>query len=74
MKKSLKEIINELQKENGVELSITLNDNDDLINDIGLDSLDLAQLTVMIEDIYGIDVFENKIVRKVYEIKELISE
>ena len=57
-----------------VELSITLNDNDDLINDIGLDSLDLAQLTVMIEDIYGIDVFENKIVRKVYEIKELISE
>ena len=74
MKKSLKEIINEIQKENGVELSITLNDNDDLINDIGLDSLDLAQLTVMIEDIYGIDVFENKIVRKVYEIKELISE
>jgi acyl carrier protein len=74
MKKSLKEIINELQKENGVELSITLNDNDDLINDIGLDSLDLAQLTVMIEDIYGIDVFEKKIVRKVYEIKELISE
>jgi acyl carrier protein len=74
MKKSLKEIINEIQKENGVELSITLNDNDDLINDIGLDSLDLAQLTVIIEDIYGIDVFENKIVRKVYEIKELISE
>lgn len=74
MKKNLKEIINEIQKENGVELSITLNDNDDLINDIGLDSLDLAQLTVMIEDIYGIDVFENKIVRKVYEIKELISE
>jgi acyl carrier protein len=74
MKKSLKEIINEIQKENGVELSITLNDNDDLINDIGLDSLDLAQLTVMVEDIYGIDVFENKIVRKVYEIKELISE
>jgi|LakMenEpi03Aug12_release.lakeMendotaPanAssembly.Ray.scaffolds.fasta_scaffold1028596_2 acyl carrier protein len=74
MKKNLKEIINEIQKENGVKLSITLNDNDDLINDIGLDSLDLAQLTVMIEDIYGIDVFENKIVRKVYEIKELISE
>jgi acyl carrier protein len=52
MKKSLKEIINEIQEENNIKITDTLNDNDDLINDIGLDSLDLAQLTVIIEDIY----------------------
>ena len=74
MKKTLLQIINEVQEENGLDISRTLNDDDDLINDLGLDSLDLAQLTVIIEDIYGVDVFENKIVRKVSKIKELINE
>jgi acyl carrier protein len=74
MKKNLLEIINEILEENGMDLLEKLEDNDDLINDIGLDSLDLALLTVMIEDEYGIDVFENKIIRKVFEIKELINE
>lgn len=74
MKKTLLQIINEVQEENGLDISRTLNDDDDLINDLGLDSLDLAQLTVIIEDIYGVDVFEHKIVRKVSEIKELINE
>jgi acyl carrier protein len=74
MKKSLKEIINEIQEENNIKITDTLNDNDDLINDIGLDSLDLAQLTVIIEDIYGVDIFEKKIIRKIHEIKELINE
>ena len=74
MKKSLLEIINEIQVENGYEPFEKLNDNDDLINDVGLDSLDLALLTVMIEEVYGIDIFEKKIIRKIYEIKELINE
>jgi|LakMenE01Jun11ns_1017448.scaffolds.fasta_scaffold6918287_1 acyl carrier protein len=73
MKKSLLEIINEIQEENGDSLIEKLDDNDDLINDIGLDSLDLALLTVMIEEVYGIDIFEKKIIRKIYEIKELIN-
>lgn len=72
MKKSLFEIITELQSENGIEVSKEINDNDDLINDLGFDSLDLALLTVMIEEEYGVDIFEKKIVRKVYEIKEQI--
>jgi acyl carrier protein len=74
MKKTLKEIINEIQLENGLEVSNVINDDDDLINDLGLDSLDLAQLTVIIEDIYNVDVFEKKVIRKIYEIKELINE
>jgi acyl carrier protein len=74
MKKNLKKIINEIQEENGLKISNVINDNDDLVNDLGLDSLDLAQLTVIIEDIYGVDIFEEKIIRKIYEIKKLINE
>lgn len=74
MKRNLFEIITQLQSENGIEISEIINDTDDLINDLGFDSLDLAELTVIIEDEYGIDIFEHKIIRKVYEIKELINE
>lgn len=39
-----------------------------LRNDINLDSLDLAELTVRIENEFGIDVFEDGIVETVGEI------
>lgn len=74
MKKKLFNIITDLQIENGIEPSKTINDNDDLINDLGFDSLGLAQLTVIIEEQYGVDVFEKNIIRKVYEIREQINE
>ena len=74
MKKTLFDIITNLQVDNGWEPSKIINDNDDLINDLGFDSLDLATLTVIIEEEYGVDIFEHKIIRKVYEIKELINE
>jgi acyl carrier protein len=74
MKKTLFEIIKELQYDNGLVVSETINDEDDLINDLGFDSLNLAELTVIIEDEYGVDIFEKKIIRKVYEIKELLNE
>jgi len=74
MKKTLFEIIKELQCDNGLVVSENINDEDDLINDLGFDSLDLAELTVIIEDEYGVDIFEKKIIRKVYEIKDLLNE
>lgn len=74
MKKNLFDIITELQSENGIQISKVINDSDDLINDLGFDSLGLAVLTVIIEEEYGVDIFEKKIIRKVYEIKELINE
>ena len=74
MKKTLFEIIKELQCDNGLVVSENINDEDDLINDLGFDSLNLAELTVIIEDEYGVDIFEKKIIRKVYEIKELLNE
>jgi acyl carrier protein len=39
-----------------------------LRQDLGFDSLDLAELTVRIEDKYNIDIFENGIVNSVGEI------
>lgn len=73
MKKNLFEIITQLQLENGIQVSEVINDTDDLINDLGFDSLNLAELTVIIEDDYGVDIFENGIIRKVYEIKKQIN-
>ena len=44
-----------------------------LRNDIGFDSLDLAELTVRIEAEYGIDIFEEGIVNTVGEIAEKLD-
>lgn len=44
-----------------------------LRNDIGLDSLDLAELTVRIEAEFDIDVFEDGIVYTVGEIFEKLN-
>jgi acyl carrier protein len=74
MKRTLFEIIKQLQIDSGIEPSTVINDDDDLINDLGFDSLDLAELTVIIEDEYGVDIFEKKIIRKIYEIKQQINE
>jgi len=41
----------------------------DLRNDLGFDSLDLAELTVRIEKDFGIDVFADGIVTTIGEIK-----
>jgi acyl carrier protein len=74
MKKNLFEIITQLQSENGIQVSEVINDTDDLINDLGFDSINLAELTVIIEEEYGVDIFEKGIIRKIYEIKEQIDE
>lgn len=73
MKKTLLEIINEIRMDNDLSELDSIKDTDDLMTDFNFDSLRLAQLTVIIEDEYGIDIFENKIIRKIYEIKELLK-
>ena len=41
--------------------------------DLALDSLDLAELTVRIEDEYGVDIFEDGFIRTVGEILEKLK-
>jgi acyl carrier protein len=73
MKNNLDIIINDLLSSNNKPNVSTLNDNDDLINDIGFDSLELAELTVIIEEQYDVDIFEHKVIRTVGEIKEILK-
>ena len=71
MKKSLLELINEVLDEN---LLFEIHPDMHLRNDIGMDSLDLAHLTVLIEDEYGIDIFEENNVDTVLDILNKINE
>lgn len=64
----LKEIINTVlsnrSKPTLTELEVSYN----LRNDIGFDSMDLAELTVRIEAEYDVDIFEDGVVNTVGEI------
>ena len=70
-------IIKEICEEKDYK-SIEIADTDNfkslhLRNDIGFDSFDLAQLTVMIEDEYDVDVFEDGLIETVGEILDKID-
>jgi len=69
-------IINSIRKKKGEqELSAHyLTENSSLRNDIGFDSLDLAELTVRIEDGFGIDIFEHGNVDTISEILKRLGE
>ena len=54
----LYEIINQILKENDLDTFDKFEDSHHLKNDLGLDSFNLAELTVLIEDEYDIDIFE----------------
>ena len=69
MEERVIEIINNLIMENGIEISLEeINDSTSLTNDLGLDSFNLAQLTVEIESEFGVDIFENGVISSVGDI------
>ena len=53
--------------------NIIINTSTNLRDHLGLDSLDLAELTVRIEEEYDIDVFEDGIIETVGEILEKLN-
>ena len=53
--------------------NIIINTSTILRDHLGLDSLDLAELTVRIEEEYDIDVFEDGIIETVGEILEKLN-
>jgi len=69
MKEKVIEIINDILNENNIEVSIEeINESTILTTDLGLDSFNLAQLTVEIESEFGIDIFENEVISTVGDI------
>ena len=66
---TLKSIINDilLEKE-GASTVDSLPDDTSLTKDLGLDSLHLAEMTVRLEDEYGIDVFAEDVPNKIGDV------
>jgi len=73
MEEKILEIINTVLDNRSKEKISVLSPDMHLRNDIGLDSLDLAELTVRIEAEYDIDIFEDGIVDTVKEIFEKLK-
>jgi len=73
MKENLLNLINVVLKNRGKETISDIQNTYSLINDIGLDSLDLAELTVRIEAEYDVDIFEDGIVNTIGEIMQKIE-
>ena len=69
MREKVIEIIFNILKENDIEVRVEeINDSTSLTNDLGLDSFNLAQLTVEIESEFGVDIFENGVISNVGDI------
>lgn len=69
LKTSLQSKINSiLERKKDAEPIDELPADTSLTNDIGLESLDLAELTVKIEDDHGVDIFEDEVVDEVSEV------
>ena len=69
MKEKVIEIINSILRENDLEMYVEeINDSTKLTDDLGLDSFNLAQLTVEIQSEFGVDIFENGVISTVGEI------
>lgn len=68
MEKEVLEIINTIRASKELSALDHLNLDDNLRNDLGLTSFDLAELTVRIEDEFDIDIFEDGLVNTVGEI------
>ncbi|HAQ70390.1 MAG TPA: acyl carrier protein [Flavobacteriales bacterium] len=73
MNEKLIAIFNIVREGAGLDAITVINDEMDLRKDIEFDSFNLAELTVHLEEEFGIDIFENGIVSTVGEIKEKLS-
>lgn len=71
--KTIQEIINEVLDNRGKPKLNNINSDSHLRDDIGFDSLDLAELTVRIEAEYDKDVFEDGLVFTVKEIEQKLN-
>lgn len=74
MEDKILEIMNTVLENRTKEKLSEITSDLNLRDDIGFDSLDLAELTVRIEAEYDIDVFEDGVVNTVGEILEKLND
>ncbi len=68
MKQKIFEIINNIRAAKEMAPIAELHAEDNLRDDLGLTSFDLAELTVNIEDEFDVDIFEDGLVNTIGEI------
>lgn len=68
METKVLEIINDIRVAKSMSIIEKLKETNNLRNDLGLTSFDLAELTVRLEDEFDIDIFEDGLVNTVGEI------
>jgi acyl carrier protein len=73
MEEKVLEIVNQIRKNNNLEVLANLKNTDNLRDDLGFTSFDLAELTVKIEDEFDIDIFDDGLVNTVGEIIQKLS-
>ena len=73
MLEKLLEVINFIRANKSLNALSEIKATDNLRNDLGFDSFDLAELTVRLEDIFDIDIFEDGLVNTVGEILKKIE-
>ncbi|MEA3541348.1 MAG: phosphopantetheine-binding protein [Pseudomonadota bacterium] len=69
----LLQIINTIRDNKGLKELTGMEESAHLMNDLGFDSLDLAELTVRCEQVFQIDIFEDGIVTTVKEVLEKLN-
>lgn len=68
MQEKLLQIVNSIKKNKFEDEVLELKPEQQLREDLNFDSFDLAELTVKIEEEFGVDIFENGLVNSVHEI------
>jgi len=70
---SLLKIVNTVLENRGKNKVESLNPEQNLRNDFGFDSLDLAELTVRIEAEFDVDIFKDGLIHTVGQINEKLD-
>lgn len=73
MEEKILEIINIIRQSKGISQLTSIQSDNNLRNDIGFSSFDLAELTVRIEDEFDIDIFEDGLINTIGEIFQKIA-
>ena len=68
METKILQIVNRILANKNLQALAILNESDNLRNDLDFTSFDLAELTVYIEDEFGVDIFEDSLVSTIGEI------
>jgi acyl carrier protein len=69
----IKDLINKVLVEHDKEMIASINYDDNLRDDLGIDSIEMVDIVVQFDEIYGVDLFSDGDVKKVSEILKLIE-